>query len=484
MQPGFPAHNKTPSDGLLKRTLRGLQITTSVTALKTIVDFACQLLLVRLLVPQAFGALAFLYSTAGFFSCLANWGGAKYIIQKRKLHPNDVNTIFTTELLVGVLLAVLWNTGALSFLRIFGKEYLGAYVSLFTFWFILERLQIPRAILEKDMAFGKSNTATFLGAFAGAVLSVILAWRGCGVYSLIIGLLFRSFASAVFLWILSPVRPQLRFDSHSIPPFFKFGLPLTLTSVFTFYYWNVDYVIVGRWLGDTQLGFYYIAFKFPHYLLQLQALVSTVVYPAFSRAKDDGQLKRGFTLATKYSGVIALLPCVVVLIFGEGLVRYGLGAKWLPALRPFQIFTCLATFRMITVHWYDVYLSKGKTLIMPLLTGINAVGVTLGAYLGARYWGLVGVAAGVTAVNVSVILFAVNYYLKKILPVCYFSILKLPIIVAIATFGFSLLIKNIIRLPIAPLDFAIKLTASILFYSALYIIIDRASLRELLRKSR
>ena len=477
------SHKPPDRHGLMGQTLRGLRVTTTMTGLKTVVDVCSQLILVRLLFPEAFGVLAFLHSTAGFFCYLADWGGMKYIIQKKNLRRSEVNTVFSTELLVGAILAAIWLVGARGILHLFEKEYLATYVWLFAFWIVFERFQLPRSILEKEMKFGRSNMAMFMGVLGGSLVSVILAWRGCGVYSLILGLIFRSMTTAIFLWAFTPIRPRPGIDSSAVRPYLKFGLPLMLTSLFTFYYWNVDYIIVGRFLQEELLGYYYIAFKFPHYMLTLQALVSTVVYPAFSRTRDDEQLKRGFTLATKYSGALSLLPCVGVLVLGEGLVRYGLGEKWLPALRPFQIFTCLAAFRMITVHWYDVYLSKGKTTAMPFLSASNAIGVSLAAYIGSRYFGLFWVAIGVAVVNVLVILAAIFLILKKILKVRYLAILTRPLLAAGLTLVITLGIKNLVQLPNQGLDFAVKLLLLILVYMGIYIAIDHRSLRDLLKKA-
>ena len=469
--------------GLLGLTLRGLQFTTLMTGLKTLVDVGAQLILVRLLFPDAFGILAFLHSMAGFFCYLADLGGLKYIIQKRNLSREDVNTVFTMELIAGVFLSLLWLITGSFLLSLFHKEYLSSYVTFFSLWIILERFQLPRAILEKKMKFGKSNSAMFLGVFCGMTLAVVLAWRGCGVYSLIFGLIFRSFVTAVCLWKFSPVKPRPAIDASRIRPYFRFGLPLMLTSLFTFYYWNVDYLIVGRFLNEQQLGYYYIAFKFPHYMLTLQALISTVVYPAFSRTRDDEQLKRGFTLATKYSGAISLLPCVAVLVMGEGLVRYGLEEKWMPALRPLQVFTCLAAFRMITVHWFDVYLSKGKTKVMPFLSASNAIGVSLAAYIGARYFNLFGVSVGVAVVTATVILFAVNILLKRVLRVKYIVILWKPLVSAGAALALSYLAKSLIHIPIPVVDFGVKLGLVFIFYIGIFLALDYRSVKELIQRA-
>ena len=450
-----------------------------MTALKTLVDAGCQLVLARLLFPDAFGILAFLISAAGFFCYIADLGGGKYIIQKKDLTQEDADTVFTFELLVGVGLALAWLLGAGWILHILKKNTLLPCAAPFSLWIALERFQLPRFILEKRMEFGKSNIATFLGILAGSVISVFLALRGCGVYSLIIGLIFRSLVTALFVWHYSDMKPRLKFRADLAAPYMRFGLPLAVTSLFVFYYWNVDYIIVGKFLNDTQLGYYYIAFKFPHYILQLQSLVSTVVYPAFARTKDDEQLMRGFKLATKYSSALALLPCVGVLALGEGIVRYGLGEKWMPALRPFQIFTCLAAVRMITIHWYDVYLSKGKTRVMPWLSVSNALGVTFAAWAGARCGTLTSVALGVAAVNFVVILFAVNVLLKKVLPVSYVQLLWKPVLAAAATFLCAILLNRALKDSGGMICFSIKMIMAILIYGGIYYYLDRRSLHHL-----
>lgn len=478
----YPENQNTESENLLSRTLRGLKITTSFTVLKTLLDAAAQLVLLRLLFPEAFGSLAFILASAGFVGCLADWNGGKYLIQKKRPSLSEIHTIFTTELIAAIFFGAIWLFGSSTFLHLLNKEHLIPYAWPFAIWIVTERIQIPRFLLEKELNFGKSNFATFTGVFCGAVLSVILAFMGAGVYSLIFGYLFRSIVTAAVLFYFCPYKLRLRFDRKAAAPYMKFGIPLTITGLFTFYYWNIDYIIVGRFMDDERLGYYYNAFKFAHYILQLQILVSAVVYPAFSKSRDKAQLQRGFSLATKYSGAVAFLPCVFVIAFGEELVRYGMGEKWLPSLRPLQIFTCLAAFRMITVHWYHVYLTGGRTGAMPFLGVFNALGVSLAAFIGARYYDLTTVAAGVTAVNVLVILFAVNVLLRRIIQVKYLSDLKKPAAAGILSLAAAILLNRSINFPHPYIDLGFKIIVSGLVYCGFLYYLDRKSIKRLLKK--
>ena len=233
------------------------------------------------------------------------------------------------QILVACTIGLLWYNLSPLALEMLGKPQIIPYAQLLSLYLITERLQTPKALIEKELKFGRSNLSLFLGFFAGGVTSVILALLGFGAYSIIVGLIARSFVTTFSYWCFAPYPPHPTLKLVEVTQFLKFGLPLTLTGLLVFYYWNVDYFIVGKLLGDRELGYYFIAFKFPHYMIQLQIVVSTVVYPAFSKAADKNQLMRGFSLVTKYSAALVLLPCLLVLVQGEDIVRYVLGEKWL-----------------------------------------------------------------------------------------------------------------------------------------------------------
>ena len=69
-----------------------------------------------------------------------------------------------------------------------------------------------------------------------------------------------------------------------------------LTTAIIFYYTNVDYLIIEATLGYSVAGLYYGAYRYPHYIHQLQYLVSTVVFPAFTKVADRRQLEAAAAL--------------------------------------------------------------------------------------------------------------------------------------------------------------------------------------------
>ncbi len=493
IQPGMDLPDRVAAPPrLLGAAVRGLRITGILTAVKTVVDIGGQLALARLLMPSAFGLFGFAQGLSGFVSCFTDLAGQRYLIQKRgELDRKTISAVFTLELLLGILVAGLWALGSGPLLEGLGRGEQAPFARWLALWIVLERLMLPRALLDRKMAFGRSNLALVLGTGAAVASMVVAAVLGAGAYTFIIGLLVRTGVSAAGMWAWAPVRPGLRLDWAQVRPLLAFGVPILLTSALTFYYTNVDYILVQAALGYTALGFYYAAYRYPHYIHQVQYLVSTVVYPAFTKAADRAQLTRGFSLVTKYSGAVGFPAVLVVWLLGEDAVRALLSDRWAPATFCFQVFTLLAVARMTTVHWYDVYVSQGRTRPMPWIAGANAVMTTFAAWFGARWAGIEGAALLVTIASLGTLLFCCGVLLKRILEVRYVEILRAPLLAGALAGWLGYAVARRPWLPDGMLipgtnlvDFAVRAGFVCAVYGGVFLWVDWKEFRGLARRAR
>jgi len=186
---------------------------------------------------------------------------------------------------------------------------------------------------------------------------------------------------------------------------------------------------------------------------------------------------------TKFSAAVALLPVALVVGAGIGVTMHLLGPDYLSATPALILFTGLAAFRMTTVHWYAAYLAKGKTGVPPLLTGLNAIGVTLGTLIGIR-WGLTGVAIGVTVPSVLVILLAINVFLRRVLTVEYWPALRAPLAAAAAS-TIVLCAPQLLGADISlPGPFWALVAIATATHVVLGLVIDRRELRQLVGRLR
>ena len=68
-------------ENLLRRSLNGIGIVSSVTGFRIVANLATQMILTRLLAPEAFGIVAFATTVVGFCGFLTNVQGQKALIR-------------------------------------------------------------------------------------------------------------------------------------------------------------------------------------------------------------------------------------------------------------------------------------------------------------------------------------------------------------------------------------------------------------------
>lgn len=427
--------------GVLKlKTIKGIRNTSVLASYKIIFDVASRLILIRILVPNIFGLMTFAYLIKGFVSTTATLSSEKALIQKKKVDQTFFNTAATSELilsLIGAGLIFLLSSYLMDFL---GKPELTTFVRALSLTIPLTTYTITlRSYLTRILDFKKANLAAFITTPLGALIIIIFAQAGFGIWSFFWADLIVGILNLMIVWRVLPTKPKLNINFKAFSKLKKFGLPLTGSASLGYFYWNIDDLIIGIMLGMRALGFYWLAFKIPHYILRAQAGITEVAYPAFSRAKNDKQLARGFSSITKYSAFILLLPTAIVILFGRPTVKYIFGDNWLPATLTFQIFTFLVAFRGIFGYWAQVLIAKKKTKVLFLIMLQSALLLPPLGYLLTDKFGISGMALAV----VLTILLTTPYMvinLKRIITVNYINLLAKIILSfsVVLIFGFGI----------------------------------------------
>jgi O-antigen/teichoic acid export membrane protein len=466
-------------DSLLERSLSGIGIVFSVTGFRIIANLAMQMILTRLLAPEAFGIVAFATTVVGFCALLTNVQGQKAIIRcDHTQAPAFTDAAFTIELFLSLVISLLLICSAPAVLRALDKPEVIPFVRVLAFTLVGERLLTPKAWFERQLDFLHANIPGLVGIIANATVSVSLGFLGAGPWSIVGGILAKSITQLAVLWSIASYRPRLCWDPQTVTEILRFGFPLTGAAIVAYFYWNVDDFLVGKIAGNEKLGYYWLAFKFPHYILAAQTALNSVIFPAFSRARDDTQLLRGFNLATRTSA-FGLLPfCSIALTLGEPTIRYFFGPKWLPAAFAFQVFMVLITMRGIVAHWTQVMTCKGETAFQFRVIVLNAIVLLLLGYPLLLHYDFNGMAVAVLLTIVFSFVFMVPK-LKSLLPISYRTLLARPLLAFVLTSGvMALLIRHPGELSLW--QYMAAVVAQGALYLLLLYLLDRAALLEII----
>jgi len=414
---------------IIKKSFHGGAIVFAATGLQYLIAFGTQVVLARILEPSHFGAIAFATMVAMFFNNFSNIQGDKYIIKEKESIYKKLDNIFTLEVLLSIIFIILVAGIAPFLMKLLGKPELTRFVQFLSLLFLYNPFSKPRSILERNLSFFQARFPMVIAQFIGGIIGISFAYFGYGIWSLLWWRFSTIAGEALIIWLIVPYRPRLVWNCDIIKGVLSFGWPLLGSSILVFFYWNIDYYIVGHLLGEEQLGYYWLAFQLSHYFLKVKRSIVSVVFPAFSRMGNEADIKKGFEVLTRLTAIIYMFPTIIVIVLGDELIEIIFGPKWLPATTTFQIFMVLTCLRAVTSYWDPVFWFYGKTKFLFSLTILNSIFITGVGYFVTKIYGIEGMSL-VVLLSIIIITPIAGSYLKRLINTSYTKILFEPISIA------------------------------------------------------
>jgi O-antigen/teichoic acid export membrane protein len=402
--PGSPSESLTsqmttkssqPTKGLRGRLFSGLRWTGASQVVQQALNLSWSVVMAHLLLPSDFGLLAMASVFTGLVYFVLDMGLSTVIVQRPSLEENQLSSIFWLNIMLGLGLTLLGIASSWPIAAFYSTPMVQPVTALMSCNFLLFSLGTTQtALLTRRMEFRSLEVRNLAGLVLGSVCSIGMALLGFGVWSLVARLLVASLVGTILLWFAADLRPRLHFQWADVREFIGFSTEVLMGNIVGYAGRNADNLLIGRFLGAINLGYYSLAYNLMMFPVQrfTQALVS-VLFPAFSRLQEDHKtLVEGWFRATRLLGAL-----VAPLMFGLAaltgpfvLVVYG--QKWLPAVPVLQVLALSGLVQSLA--WLDstVLIALGQSsLRLKLVTA--GVAVSLGAFILGLSWGIVGVAA-------------------------------------------------------------------------------------------
>lgn len=365
--------------------------------LATIIVFT---ILARLLEPEAFGLIALATVFTSLLKIVTDQGLADAIVQRNKLEPEHLDAAFWASAGFGALLAGLLAGSSWFLASAFDEPALGPVLAALALTLAINGLSsVQRAILTRNFAFATLTLRSLVSVVAGGIAGVVAAVLGAGVWSLVLQTLTFEVVAVVTLWAASDWRPHLRFSRRHLMDLLPFGANIVGFRALRLANTQSDNLIIGAYLGATQLGFYIVAYRLFRLLINMStAVIGSVAFPTFSRVQDEGERVQSIyyramrlsALVTfpAFLGLIVIAPEVTLLMFGAG---------WEESVEVMQILGFAGLVTAVTFLNPTVLKSLGKPSWRVVIMGITAVAQVV-AFLIAVQWGIRAVAIALTIV--------------------------------------------------------------------------------------
>lgn len=443
----------------------------------TALQFITLAVLARLISPSDFGLMGMVMVVIGFAQMYVDMGISNAIIYRQDATREELSSLYWLNILagIGVFLIVCLSTPlVVAFYhepRLKNLMYLAALVFLITPFG--QQFQI---LLQKGLQFKLLARIEIVGSFTNAMVAIILAFLGMGVFSLIWGQLAATTMRVLllFYWGWRNWRPRLHFSKRDMRGYIGFGLYQMGENTVNYFNSNFDYLLIGSLLGAKTLGYYTLAYNL---VLKPSSMINPVItrvaFPVFSLVQNDSdRLKRGYLKALQLLssvnfpimvGLAAVAPIAVPIIFGE---------QWLPSVILIQILTIVGLLRSTGNPVGSLLLAKGRADLGFKWNLALTITQVPGLYIGVKLGGAVGVAIAYSILQIVYSIFNYLILIRTLLGPClreYFDSmwpsLWISLVMGVGVSGIGIFLHNLPR----HFLFAIQILGGAVIYLSLLI---------------
>jgi len=359
-----------------------------------------QLILARLLVPADFGLVTSAYVAIGALQLFQELGFSSALIYRRDDVEEAANTTFIVVLVSSIVLYVVAWVSAPLVAALFKNDALVQVLRVLSITIVISAIsQVPMSLLAKGMGFKNQVIPEMIAIIVGAVLSVVLAVTGWGVWAIVWGQIATALLNSVLVWFFCPWRPSFAFTRRVAKELWDYGKHMVGFQLMVFMITNIDNAFIGRFMNGAVLGVYGLAYNLSNLpATHLSRIVGQVMFPAFTKVQEDvNKLNIVFFKSVKFVALVAFPVSVITLIFAKDFIVVAYGSKWLLAVLPLQLLTIYGLARSIAVNMGNVFKAGGKPNWLLYIATLRLAVMAAFLYPAIKWQGIYGV-AGLSAV--------------------------------------------------------------------------------------
>ncbi|MGJ5621091.1 oligosaccharide flippase family protein [Sulfitobacter sp. MF3-043] len=395
-----PAEDGFYGASMLARAARGSTWTALTFFISQAVRFAANLILARLLFPEAFGIMALVTMLLVALTLVSDMGISQSIMQsKRGDEPAFMDTAWTMQIIRGVVLWLAACGLALPVAAFYDQPDIAVMLPIAAVSLVFAALEPIRVeTANRHLVLGRVTALDLLSIITGTVSMVLIAWVTHSVWSLVAGWVVTAAVRLALMWLFLPgPGNRIYWEKRAGSELLNFGIWIFLSSICGLLVLQGDRAILGKFLSIDGLGIYNIGMFLASFPLMLAMTVtSRILIPLYREHLKDEDLtarNRLFQLRYVLTGVMILgLFCLALM--GPWIVQTLYDDRYLAAG---GIIVALASVQMITVVslTYDqAALATGDSRGFFLVSVTKAL-LTFGGFLiGVMIMGLLGAMIG------------------------------------------------------------------------------------------
>ena len=353
-----------PSSPLAQQAASGVKWTGVATAVTALLGVTQGLVVARFLAPSEYGLMAAAAVVIGLGRAFAD-GGLSAAIIARHMSGATLSSLYWFNMVTGVAIAAVVFVSAPLVADFYHEDGVAEIVRWAALIFVLAPSGAQFAqLLRRELDFRRLAWQQMTPAAIGTAVAIIAAASGAGAVSIIWGMLATTAVNTVMTTAVGWRRwpPVHGFRWSLIRPHLGFGAYQMGERALNFLGANVDYILIGRFLGAGALGTYSLAYQVVvRPVLTFNPMIMQVAFPVFARRQDDdGALRRGYQQVVRMIAYVTMPLLAGLAAVAPDFVAVVLGSKWQHSVPILQILCLLGIMRCLANPVGSVLLAKDR----------------------------------------------------------------------------------------------------------------------------
>lgn len=347
-----------------KKVIGGLAWTYAERMAAQFVSLIVTIILARMVLPEEYGVISIVTIFIGIADTFVVGGLGNALIQKKDADQLDFSSVFYFNIVFSIIIYTIIFVLAKPISRFYRMKVLEPVLQIMALRIPVAGINsVQQAYVSKKMEFKKFFFATLGGTVFSAVVGILSAYKGCGVWALVAQYLTNSLIDTVILWKTVRWRPGRMFSAERLKGLLAYGWKILATSLMITIYGDIQDLIIGKKFSSEDLAYSNKGRQFPSLIsTNVNTSISKVLFPAIAESQDDLERVKQITRRAISVGSYILSPILIgFAAVADTFVEIVLTSKWMPCVLYLRIMCLVYLLQPIQTASLQAMKALGKS---------------------------------------------------------------------------------------------------------------------------
>ncbi|HET6785546.1 MAG TPA: lipopolysaccharide biosynthesis protein [Erysipelotrichaceae bacterium] len=305
-----------------------------------IIRILTQIILARLLWPEAFGLVALVMAFVSVANYLIENGLTLFLIRKQKLEENDAFSLFIANMIFAFIIVTIFVLGS-PWISVYLNEPSTQMLLVVSSSAIIFNAygSVHKAMLTRDLQFRGQTMSMLVAAIVSGIIAVTVSMLNFGVWSIVIYNVSLQLIQTILLTQIYHLDLRGKIDRQFLKEAIIYSWKLMLSGLIHTVYENIFNLIMGALFSVSALGFYSNALKIRDGAAQtLTDAIQKVSFPVLSKLQNQKESMLETSRRILKLSIFIIYPILIGLAAtSESIVKVVFNEQWLGMIPIMQI---------------------------------------------------------------------------------------------------------------------------------------------------